>query len=179
MAGVSSGFSTMTRDLPPSFCDCSSNCGHSNPEPPGKYEVEFLLRQVWVDSRMEHDDNDRHSYLSGMHHVHDIWLPDTFFIKHGDFKEPLTPDHIALKIYRDGTVDYTRRRHLILSCIGNLNIFPFDDPACTFAIESSEYTKLLLRSGFAFTDLIMGAKRSETDVNFFLAVSFLRLLTQT
>ncbi|KAA0198033.1 hypothetical protein HAZT_HAZT009611 [Hyalella azteca] len=70
---------------------------------------------------------------------HEIWLPDPFFIKHGDFKEPLSPDHIALKIFSNGTVDYTRRRHLILSCIGNLNIFPFDDPACTFSIESSEY----------------------------------------
>ncbi|XP_047737352.1 glycine receptor subunit alpha-4, partial [Hyalella azteca] len=104
-----------------------------------KYEVEFLLRQVWIDPRMKHDDNGRHSYLSGMHHVHEIWLPDPFFIKHGDFKEPLSPDHIALKIFSNGTVDYTRRRHLILSCIGNLNIFPFDDPACTFSIESKSY----------------------------------------
>lgn len=31
------------------------------------------------------------------------------------------------------------RRHLILSCQGRLNIFPFDDPLCSFAIESSEY----------------------------------------
>lgn len=30
------------------------------------------------------------------------------------------------------------RRHLILSCQGNLAIFPFDDPVCTFAIESSK-----------------------------------------
>jgi hypothetical protein len=31
------------------------------------------------------------------------------------------------------------RRHLILSCQGSLNIFPFDDPLCSFAMESSEY----------------------------------------
>lgn len=31
------------------------------------------------------------------------------------------------------------RRHLILSCQGNLAIFPFDDPVCTFAVESSKF----------------------------------------
>jgi hypothetical protein len=31
------------------------------------------------------------------------------------------------------------RRHLIISCQGSLNIFPFDDPLCSFAMESSEY----------------------------------------
>jgi hypothetical protein len=31
------------------------------------------------------------------------------------------------------------RRHLILSCQGSLNIFPFDDPLCSFALESSKF----------------------------------------
>ncbi|XP_037029932.1 glutamate-gated chloride channel-like, partial [Bradysia coprophila] len=30
-------------------------------------------------------------------------------------------------------------RHLILSCQGRLNIFPFDDPLCSFAMESISY----------------------------------------
>jgi hypothetical protein len=30
------------------------------------------------------------------------------------------------------------RRHLILSCQGHLNIFPFDDPECSFSLESSK-----------------------------------------
>jgi hypothetical protein len=33
---------------------------------------------------------------------------------------------------------YDCRRHLILSCQGSLNIFPFDDPLCSFALESSK-----------------------------------------
>ncbi|CAL4059540.1 unnamed protein product [Meganyctiphanes norvegica] len=106
-----------------------------------KYEVEFLLHQHWVDPRLKHDDAERHPYLSGMHHLTDVWLPDTFFIKTGTFKEPIEPDDIALKIYRNGTVHYTRRRHLILSCQGDLNIFPFDDPFCTFSMESISYEK--------------------------------------
>ncbi|XP_076067988.1 pH-sensitive chloride channel 1 isoform X2 [Oratosquilla oratoria] len=106
-----------------------------------KYEVEFLLHQHWVDPRLKHDDKQRFEYLSGIHHLRDIWLPDTFFIKHGDFKEPLELDNIALKVYRNGTVSYTLRRHLILSCQGDLNIFPFDDPFCTFSLESISHEK--------------------------------------
>ena len=30
------------------------------------------------------------------------------------------------------------RRHLVLNCEGDLHIFPFDSPMCTFAIESGE-----------------------------------------
>ncbi|KAG5324474.1 GLRA4 protein, partial [Acromyrmex heyeri] len=58
---------------------------------------------------------------------------------HGDFKDPIIPVHFALRIYRNGTVNYLMRRHLILSCQGRLNIFPFDDPLCSFAIESISY----------------------------------------
>ncbi|XP_042889830.1 glycine receptor subunit alpha-4-like isoform X6 [Penaeus japonicus] len=106
-----------------------------------KYEVELLLHQDWIDPRLKYDDAGRHSYLSGMHHIDDIWLPDTYFIMHGEFKENLSKDKIALKIYKDGKVSYTMRKYLILSCEGNLNKFPFDDPNCTFSMESISYEK--------------------------------------
>jgi len=33
------------------------------------------------------------------------------------------------------------RRHLMLFCEGSMNVFPFDQPACTFSMESSEYKR--------------------------------------
>ena len=33
------------------------------------------------------------------------------------------------------------RRHLVLNCEGDLHIFPFDSPMCTFAIESVSFTR--------------------------------------
>lgn len=42
------------------------------------------------------------------------------------------------------------RRHLILSCQGSLNIFPFDDPLCSFALESSKDKSLSFSSYFVF-----------------------------
>ncbi|XP_071521650.1 glycine receptor subunit alpha-4 [Panulirus ornatus] len=109
------------------------------------YEVELLLHQDWYDPRLQHNDAGRHEYLSGMHHLNDIWLPDTYFIMRGEFKQDLSQDIIALKICRDGKVSYTIRRYLILSCEGNLNKFPFDDPFCTFSMESISYEQRELK----------------------------------
>lgn len=136
---------------------------------PQKYEVEFLLQQQWYDPRLRYANQSQYEYLNAIHHHEDIWLPDTYFIMHGDFKDPIIPMHFALRIYRNGTINYLmryvlfpgflslnrnnffsmihqilvkNRRHLILSCQGRLNIFPFDDPLCSFALESSKYTLL-------------------------------------
>ncbi|XP_044762504.1 glutamate-gated chloride channel isoform X5 [Coccinella septempunctata] len=104
-----------------------------------KYEVEFLLQQQWYDPRLRYSNQSRYEFLNAIHHHNDIWLPDTYFIMHGDFKHPLIPMHFALRIYRNGSVNYLMRRHLILSCQGSLNIFPFDDPVCSFSMESISY----------------------------------------
>ncbi|XP_037043205.1 glutamate-gated chloride channel isoform X15 [Bradysia coprophila] len=104
-----------------------------------KYEVEFLLQQQWHDPRLRYANQSQYEYLNAIHHHENIWLPDTYFIMHGDFKEPIVPMHFALRIYRNGTINYLMRRHLILSCQGRLNIFPFDDPLCSFAMESISY----------------------------------------
>ncbi|VVD01822.1 unnamed protein product [Leptidea sinapis] len=104
-----------------------------------KYEVEFLLQQQWFDPRLRYSNQSHYDFLNAIHHHEDIWLPDTYFIMHGDFKDPIIPMHFALRIYRNGTINYLMRRHLILSCQGRLNIFPFDDPLCSFALESISY----------------------------------------
>ncbi|XP_064071439.1 glutamate-gated chloride channel isoform X22 [Vanessa tameamea] len=104
-----------------------------------KYEVEFLLQQQWYDPRLRYSNQSHYDFLNAIHHHEDIWLPDTYFIMHGDFKDPIIPMHFALRIYRNGTINYLMRRHLILSCQGRLNIFPFDDPLCSFALESISY----------------------------------------
>lgn len=112
-----------------------------------KYEVEFLLHQKWFDPRLKFDDDGRHQYLNGLMHTDDIWVPDTYFIKHGEFKYPLIPIHIALRIYPNGSVIYSMRRSMVLNCEGDLNIFPFDNLKCPFALESvsHEQNELELR----------------------------------
>ena len=63
------------------------------------YEIEFIIKQKWIDPRLVHDDGNRwkikssfHGFLlryptlNALHHHGDIWKPDIYFIKHGTFK---------------------------------------------------------------------------------------------
>ncbi|KAL0123010.1 hypothetical protein PUN28_007565 [Cardiocondyla obscurior] len=133
-----------------------------------KYEVEFLLQQQWYDPRLRYSNKSEYEYLNAIHHYNDIWLPDTYFIMHGDFKDPLIPVHFALRIYRNGTVNYLMRRHLILSCQGRLNIFPFDDPLCSFAIESISYEQTAITYVWKNDEGTLRTSPSLTSLNAYL-----------
>lgn len=63
-----------------------------------------------------------------------------FFVKHGTHKG-INPTEVSLKIFQNGTIFYTMRRHLVLNCEGDLPIFPFDSPMCDFNIESISNTR--------------------------------------
>ncbi|KAG1714381.1 Gamma-aminobutyric acid receptor subunit beta [Nymphon striatum] len=108
-----------------------------------KYEVEFLLTQKWQDPRLEYDDGGMYKFLKGRAHIDDIWIPDTYFIKHGEFKEHLVPKNMGLNIASDGTVTYTMRRQIVLTCKAGLSTFPFDNPICSFLIESKPTIQLV------------------------------------
>ncbi|XP_043520542.1 uncharacterized protein LOC122534208 isoform X7 [Frieseomelitta varia] len=133
-----------------------------------KYEVEFLLQQQWYDPRLRYSNRSQYEFLNAIHHYDDIWLPDTYFIMHGDFKDPLIPVHFALRIYRNGTVNYLMRRHLILSCQGRLNIFPFDDPLCSFAIESISYEQTAITYVWKNDEGTLRKSPSLTSLNAYL-----------
>ncbi|KAI1290240.1 Glutamate-gated chloride channel [Halotydeus destructor] len=112
-----------------------------------KYEVEFLLNHVWHDPRLQYQDGGRHKYLNALAARNSVWIPDTYFIMHGEFKYPVEPVHMALKVYPNGTLLYTTRHYMVITCEGNLRIFPFDSPKCFFGIESmtKEKEHLVLR----------------------------------
>ncbi|KAJ1528014.1 hypothetical protein ONE63_007938 [Megalurothrips usitatus] len=133
-----------------------------------KYEVEFLLQQQWLDPRLQYSNHSRYDYLNAIHHHSDIWLPDTYFIMHGDFKDPLIPVHFALRIFRNGTVHYLMRRHLILSCQGHIATFPFDDPQCSFAMESISYEQNQIRYVWKNDEDTLRTSPSLTSLNAYL-----------
>jgi len=104
------------------------------------YEVEFLIHQKWVDHRLAHSRQNGFPHVYALsHHAH-IWKPDIFFVKHGTYKT-INPTEVSLKIFQNGTIFYTMRRHLVLNCEGDLPIFPFDSPMCDFNIESISNTR--------------------------------------
>ena len=52
--------------------------------------------------------------------------------------QAINPVDLSLKLFQNGTIVYSMRRHLVLNCEGDLPIFPFDSPMCSFNIESGE-----------------------------------------
>ena len=111
------------------------------------YEVGFIMSRKWYDPRLRFQvpsgmsKRTRSVYLNGLKHSDRIWLPDTYFIKHGEFKRPsedYDPLHIGLNIFPNGTILHTTRCNMILNCEGRQSIFPFDKPKCFFGIETSK-----------------------------------------
>ncbi|KAJ8014577.1 hypothetical protein DPEC_G00017080 [Dallia pectoralis] len=70
-----------------------------------------------------------------------IWKPDLFFAneKGANFHE-VTTDNKLLRIFQDGSVLYSIRLTLILSCPMDLKNFPMDIQTCTMQLESFGYT---------------------------------------
>nr|XP_027201514.1 glutamate-gated chloride channel-like [Dermatophagoides pteronyssinus] len=117
------------------------------------YEIGFVLMQQWYDPRLRFElpkilqksSESNSIYLNGLKHADRIWIPDTYFIKHGEFREQtdqFDPLHITLKIFPNGTVLYTTRRNMVLTCEGNLRIFPFDSPKCFFVSHEKDQIRL-------------------------------------
>jgi len=99
------------------------------------------MHQKWVDFRLSHKHWRGEGYaMNGLAHHKDIWKPDIFLIKHGSYKT-INPAEVNLRIFGNGTIFYTMRRHLILNCEGDLPIFPFDSPMCDFNVESISNTR--------------------------------------
>jgi len=105
------------------------------------YEVEFLMHQKWTDYRLAHNhSNGENNALFALSHQKQIWKPDIFLVKHGSYKN-INPNDVSMRVFSNGTVFYTMRRHLILNCEGDLPIFPFDSPMCDFNVESISNTR--------------------------------------
>lgn len=132
-----------------------------------KYEIEFLLHQRWEDERLRFAAEGPH--LNGLMHEGQVWKPDIYFLKHGEFKSPLAPIHMSLRLYPNGTVLYTLRRHMTLVCQGNLKIFPFDNPKCPFAVESMSHEENQLKIDWSPTEPSISTATSLRAHNAYLA----------
>ena len=103
--------------------------------------------------RLSFSDTRNRPYLNALAHHTQIWKPDLYIIKHGSYKS-INPTEVALRVHQNGTIFYTMRRHLLLSCVGDLHIFPFDSPMCTFSIESVSSTRAHME--FHWSDMMRG-----------------------
>lgn len=104
------------------------------------YSVQLTFRAQWVDSRLKFNDTKNEiKYLVASDGK--IWKPDFFFPneKHSQFHSMIMPN-VLQRIYPNGTILFSIRITLVLSCPMNFRYFPFDRQICSIKVASYGYT---------------------------------------
>ncbi|XP_046877307.1 glycine receptor, alpha 4a [Hypomesus transpacificus] len=122
-------------------CNIFINSFGSITETTMDYRLNVFLRQKWNDPRLAYSEYPDDSLDLDPSMLDSIWKPDLFFAneKGANFHE-VTTDNKLLRIFRDGSVLYSIRLTLILSCPMDLKNFPMDIQTCTMQLESFGYT---------------------------------------
>ncbi|XP_059152854.1 glycine receptor subunit alpha-2-like [Physella acuta] len=106
------------------------------------YSMNIYLRQRWVDPRLQFMNYSKATWLEiDIKLMSMIWVPDTFFRneKKGEFHIVTVPNKL-MHLYRNGTIYYSMRLSVLLSCHMKLQKYPLDIQRCPIKIASYGYT---------------------------------------
>ncbi|XP_064637928.1 glycine receptor subunit alpha-2-like [Lineus longissimus] len=104
------------------------------------YSINLYFRQRWVDPRLAYDDISTPITL-GYARVNEIWVPDTFFVNEKrSIRHEVTVPNVLLRVHPDGSLLYSQRISLTLSCPMFLVRYPMDMQQCPMKLESYGYT---------------------------------------
>nr|NP_001191520.1 GluClAc2 [Aplysia californica]ACT37244.1 GluClAc2 [Aplysia californica] len=106
------------------------------------YSLHIYLRQRWVDPRLQFMNYSRAVWLElDAKLMSKVWVPDTFFRneKKGEFHIVTVPNRL-MHLYRNGTIYYSMRLSVLLSCHMKLQKYPLDVQKCPILIASYGYT---------------------------------------
>ncbi|KAJ8416566.1 hypothetical protein AAFF_G00358540 [Aldrovandia affinis] len=122
-------------------CNIFINSFGSIAETTMDYRVNIFLRQQWNDPRLAYSEYPDDSLDLDPSMLDSIWKPDLFFAneKGAHFHE-VTTDNKLLRIFKNGSVLYSIRLTLTLSCPMDLKNFPMDVQTCIMQLESFGYT---------------------------------------
>lgn len=106
-----------------------------------EYSVQLTFREQWTDERLKFDDfNGQIKYLT-LTEANRVWMPDLFFSneKEGHFHTIIMPN-VYIRIFPYGSVLYSIRVTLTLSCPMNLKLYPLDKQVCSLRMASYGWT---------------------------------------
>uniref|UniRef100_A0A1B6DYL5 Glutamate-gated chloride channel n=1 Tax=Clastoptera arizonana TaxID=38151 RepID=A0A1B6DYL5_9HEMI len=106
-----------------------------------EYSVQLTFREQWLDERLKFNDfGGKIKYLT-LTEANRVWMPDLFFSneKEGHFHNIIMPN-VYIRIFPYGSVLYSIRASLTLSCPMNLKLFPLDKQVCQLIMGSYGWT---------------------------------------
>lgn len=106
-----------------------------------EYSVQLTFREQWLDERLKFNDfGGRLKYLT-LTEANRVWMPDLFFSneKEGHFHNIIMPN-VYIRIFPYGSVLYSIRISLTLSCPMNLKLYPLDRQVCSLRMASYGWT---------------------------------------
>ncbi|XP_066599786.1 glutamate-gated chloride channel [Prorops nasuta] len=106
-----------------------------------EYSVQLTFREQWLDERLKFNDlGGRLKYLT-LTESSRVWMPDLFFSneKEGHFHNIIMPN-VYIRIFPNGSVLYSIRISLTLSCPMNLKLYPLDRQICSLRMASYGWT---------------------------------------
>lgn len=119
------------------------------------YSVSFFLRQKWRDPRLcflascnssaaagDKADEELKKLELDASIMSQIWQPDTYFTNERTAStHKITVENRMTHLFTDGTVVYSMRLSMTLTCHMELSKYPFDQQECPLKISSYGYTK--------------------------------------
>ncbi|CAG5133409.1 unnamed protein product, partial [Candidula unifasciata] len=102
------------------------------------YSMNIYLRQRWVDPRLSFSNYSKANMMElDAKIMSQVWVPDTFFRneKKGEFHIVTVPNRL-MHLYRDGTIYYSMRLSMLLSCHMRLQKYPLDIQSCPIKLAS-------------------------------------------
>ncbi|XP_029677035.1 glutamate-gated chloride channel isoform X3 [Formica exsecta] len=106
-----------------------------------EYSVQLTFREQWLDERLRFNDfGGKLKYLT-LTEASRVWMPDLFFSneKEGHFHNIIMPN-VYIRIFPHGSVLYSIRISLTLSCPMNLKLYPLDRQICSLRMASYGWT---------------------------------------
>ncbi|XP_064636845.1 glycine receptor subunit alpha-2-like isoform X2 [Lineus longissimus] len=105
-------------------------------------KVDVYFRQSWLDPRLVYNATSgiKAPITLRPHHLHDIWRPDAVFVnERRGARHDITVPNIYIRLHPNGTINFSQRLTLTLSCPMDLHNFPMDKQDCPIRIESYNY----------------------------------------
>nr|QVD39303.1 Glutamate-gated chloride channel [Schistocerca gregaria] len=106
-----------------------------------EYDAQLTFREQWRDDRLKFDDfGGKIKYLT-LTDPSRIWMPDLFFSneKKAHFHDVVMPN-VYVRIFPLGSVLYSTRISMTLSCPMDLRLYPHDRQVCSIRMASYGWT---------------------------------------